>query len=755
MQATQGEGLSAYELQRLANVERNENALRALGIVPLASPQRAASGPSHTAAKKRARDKSADTGPTRHSKRVQESAPVVYDEDAIYRKLLEEANAAPLRRVYQRQSRPVAGFSRGGGGSSSDENIFEDEVEPGEYAEEDAQIRALVREHGMDWQPDSVLGVPLHKSRRSSSGYAGVWRSAYPYHPHGSTVFYAFSTRGSTAGQKEQLGAFPSAVEAAVAVSRHMRSVLAKAGYPSDLSHPCYHVPAEAQGVKLFRSHRSATGYEGVRVWRPASSHPVRSRVRYRAVAPQSRGVSKTIGYFDSLEEAAVAYAKFVESPAAYAIWAATRKQQPLDAIAQSASSSAAAASGREEDEGGAEHDADEGEGEVHAEKDMAVGKRKKAAPRALRSHASSLRSEPNADKVAKDVGHHVGAQPRSDPAAACGELKSLPESSKSIADVLIARNAAATSATGLKSAAPMKVCPSCELSSANRKAKCDGCGHCFYTANGCDRRAKAYSSHPKASTAKATATASPARAETVSTRTRQAAGVSSAAMVDDEILSAYEEEDEEQEDEQQEQQGRTAKATDSLIKAAISNPHAAMVQRFRVQADDRKAEKARKKKKKRHPTKATASARAPDAAAPKAKRSGNMAKSSQRKAGKDSTGGVALANVGVSASEATTALVATPRQWAGICQKTPGCIRAHKHGGRCKVGQVEEEDYEVECIRDERQGADGHAQFLIKWKGWPEEDSTWEAEATLAGCPLILKAWKKLQAQPASKARS
>ena len=207
MQATRGEGLSAYELQRLANVERNENALRALGIVPLASPQRAASVPSHTAAKKRARDKSADTGPTRHSKRVQESAPVVYDEDAIYRKLLEEANAAPLRRVYQRQSRPVAGFSRGGGGSSSDENIFEDEVEPGEYAEEDAQIRALVKEHGMDWQPDSVLGLPLHKSRRSSSGYAGVAECA-PLHAHGTTVFYAFSTRGSTAGQKEQLGTF-------------------------------------------------------------------------------------------------------------------------------------------------------------------------------------------------------------------------------------------------------------------------------------------------------------------------------------------------------------------------------------------------------------------------------------------------------------------------------------------------------------------------------------------------------------------
>ena len=35
---------------------------------------------------------------------------------------------------------------------------------------------------------------------------------------------------------------------------------------------------------------------------------------------------------------------------------------------------------------------------------------------------------------------------------------------------------------------------------------------------------------------------------------------------------------------------------------------------------------------------------------------------------------------------------------------------------------------------------------YLVKWRGWPDEDNTWEAEDALEGCPDVLAAWRARQ---------
>ena len=80
---------------------------------------------------------------------------------------------------------------------------------------------------------------------------------------------------------------------------------------------------------------------------------------------------------------------------------------------------------------------------------------------------------------------------------------------------------------------------------------------------------------------------------------------------------------------------------------------------------------------------------------------------------------------------------MAASRAWVGICTRTDGCILHARHAGACKVGDVGEEDYEVESILDQR-GAGRALKYLLKWKGWPAEDSTWEPKSALADCPDV-----------------
>eukprot|EP00966_Prymnesium_polylepis_P103340 2393081-Prymnesium_polylepis.1 len=84
-------------------------------------------------------------------------------------------------------------------------------------------------------------------------------------------------------------------------------------------------LPTSAEGVELHLSHRSATGYEGVRIWRSPNQRDESGacKVRYRAVAPMksSKRDRSVLGYYDSKIEAAVAFAKYLQSPAAFEEW--------------------------------------------------------------------------------------------------------------------------------------------------------------------------------------------------------------------------------------------------------------------------------------------------------------------------------------------------------------------------------------------------------------------------------------------------
>ena len=113
---------------------------------------------------------------------------------------------------------------------------------------------------------------------------------------------------------------------------------------------------------------------------------------------------------------------------------------------------------------------------------------------------------------------------------------------------------------------------------------------------------------------------------------------------------------------------------------------------------------------------------------------------------------------------------------WAGTCQSCEGCILPDGHRGKHKLGDMLEEEYEVEDIVAERSLPEGahapttppllfarvsHApwvrsgiEYLVTWKGWPADDCTWESESTLEGCKLILKRWHSHQKQLQAPAR-
>jgi len=99
-------------------------------------------------------------------------------------------------------------------------------------------------------------------------------------------------------------------------------------------------------------------------------------------------------------------------------------------------------------------------------------------------------------------------------------------------------------------------------------------------------------------------------------------------------------------------------------------------------------------------------------------------------------------------------------RIWMGRCTLTAGCVKHSKHRGKCKVVDMEEVEYEVEEVLDERVVAPkarkgGKApkhlpvEYFVKWKGWPIEDATWEPTSALKGCPEILRAWIAAKQEP------
>ena len=81
-------------------------------------------------------------------------------------------------------------------------------------------------------------------------------------------------------------------------------------------------------------------------------------------------------------------------------------------------------------------------------------------------------------------------------------------------------------------------------------------------------------------------------------------------------------------------------------------------------------------------------------------------------------------------------------RVWLGRC-KLGGCCFEEEHSGECNDGNMSDQEYEVECITAEKLVRKKRV-YRVKWRGWPEADSTWEKESSLADAKECLEEWKQ-----------